>query len=76
MDEGKPTVENKLVWPITFLIWGCGAAVIYFLWNINPFANDTADTAFGFVLYVVAFFYFFAIAPIRYWVSYKFEENN
>jgi uncharacterized membrane protein YfcA len=64
-DEGKAsvTVENK-AWYIAIGIWLAGAAVLYWLWH-SHFANDVLDTIFGFVLYLIAFFYFLALFPIR-----------
>ena len=73
MSGEKPNVEHKWVWPITFLIWGIGCGVIYLLWTTKLFANDTAESIFGFVLFIVAFFYFLAIGPIRDYVSEKLK---
>jgi len=61
--------ENKLAWPVTFLIWGAGFFVIYLLWGARVFVNDFAESIFGFALYIVAFFYFLAIGPIKGWVD-------
>ena len=66
-------IEHKWVWPITFIIWGAGCGVIYLLWTTKLFANDTAESVFGFVLFIVAFFYFLAIGPIRDYGSEKLK---
>ncbi len=46
-----------------------GAAVLYVLWYTRLFVSDTLETIWGFVLYLVAFFYFLALGPIRDWVA-------
>jgi len=59
--------RQQWVWPLTWLIWGGG--IIYFLWNSRIFVNEAAESTFGFVLYIVAFFYVLAMHPIRSWVD-------
>lgn len=77
---GQPKNNDNKIWLFTFSIWGAGAAVIYFLWNTRVFVSDSAEGAFGFVLYIVAFFYFLALGPIRNvisgWFEVKPEDRN
>ena len=56
--------ENK-TWAVTFAIWAMGAAIIWALWDARVFVSDFVEDTFEFVLYVIAFFYFLALGPIR-----------
>jgi hypothetical protein len=76
VSNDKSKNNDNLVWSISFLMWGVGGVSIYFLWNIRMFTHDTAESIFGFVLYVVAFFYVLALYPIKLRVEYWLRKGN
>jgi hypothetical protein len=61
---GVPMSRDNKVWGITFFIWLIGCGFIYILdkWH---FHIALIDTLYGFTIYIVAFFYFLALGPIR-----------
>jgi hypothetical protein len=67
--------ENK-VWLVTLVIWGIGVGAIALLWNQRVFVSDLAESVFGFILYIVAFFYFLAVMPIRSFVERHFFKRR
>jgi hypothetical protein len=66
--SAKDRRERK-AWAFTFVIWGIGVAVLWMLWSNRVFVNDIAEAIFGFILYVVAFFYLLALWPIYHLVD-------
>jgi hypothetical protein len=56
--------RKNQIWLITFVLWLVGASFIYILWNFH-ISNDILDTLWGFLLYLVAFFYPLTLHPIH-----------
>jgi hypothetical protein len=56
---------DNWAWGITFALWFAGMVPLTLLWNAHPFGAGTADEVYGFGLYLVAFFYFLALIPLR-----------
>lgn len=57
--------RDHVAWLIALALWGLGAWVIYELWYTRVFVNDVAEQLFGVVLYLVAFFYIFALPVLK-----------
>jgi hypothetical protein len=63
-------------WVLAFGIWGVGILIIYQLWYTRVFVNEAVETAFGFVLYVIAFFYALALFPIAEWIDGQLKPDQ
>lgn len=57
------SIDNRY-WLATFVIWGAGAVIIWFAWHWHP-RNQALDLVWGFILYLVAFFYVFTLGLLR-----------
>ena len=69
--------RDRKVWTVALAIWLAGVAVLHVAWYSRLFVSDALETVWGLALYVVAFFYFLALWPIRDWVaSHVFQDND
>ena len=68
LGRGQGAKENW-IWAITFAIWAAGIWPIEKLWYFQPFGNQGLNAVFGYAVYVAAFFYVFALIPIRKFVG-------
>ena len=59
---------ERFAWRITLGIWLAGALVLYFLWELQSALPGAVGEVLTFLIYVIAFFYVFALPPIYDWV--------
>jgi len=73
MGDGMSSDRNveSRDWFITFIIWFAGCYIIYQVWEWAA-SKDYWVISFG--LYVVAFFYFLALGPLKNEVSKHFDK--
>lgn len=55
--------RRKQIWLVSVVVWLAGAVGIYVLWSLH-FRNGSLDTIWGFIVYLLAFFYFVVFFPI------------
>lgn len=67
MKEGTAAGAGS-AWGLAIAIWLAGAAILAALWEWHP-RSQVLDVLLGTLLYIVAFFYFLALAPLHEWAA-------
>jgi hypothetical protein len=80
MDDDELRAQQKkrkesTIWMLTFLIWVIGAGLLLWLWELQKLIPGFIGETLAFVLYVVAFFYVFALIRIHEWLWDRLRDD-
>ncbi len=68
-DRSREQRRDERRWIIAIVIWGFGCFILLLLWDTQKSIPSPLGDWIAFAIYVVGFFYFLAIWPIRSWVD-------
>ena len=70
----RTEVRQNIRLVITIAVWGVGASVVFLAWEWQKTIPGGLGEFLAFIIYIVAFFYVFALVPIRIWIDHIFGE--
>ena len=68
LEEARKRRAESTRWMLTFVIWAAGCVVLWGAWEWQKSVRGALGEIIAFALYIVMFFYFLALGPIRNWV--------
>jgi hypothetical protein len=75
-EEKRKEKKDQTRWMVTFVIWFLGLIPFKFLWEWRESISGGLGDLIEFVIFIIASFYFVALAPIRKYVGKLFGDKE